>query len=124
MSQAVFRTISVRELLADQLLDLSKKMKLSLSKADMLVVQQIFNDEGRDPTDVELEVIAQMNGDFLRAVFKKREEVAGGGALGSVHQIAAVEVVVPEIDHDFIELPLAHHGARHSAARDFTQELE
>lgn len=34
-------------------------MKLSLSKADMQVVQQIFNDEGRDPTDVELEVIAQ-----------------------------------------------------------------
>ena len=57
--RAVFRTIPVRELLADQLLDLSKKMKLSLSKADMLVVQQIFNDEGRDPTDVELEVIAQ-----------------------------------------------------------------
>jgi phosphoribosylformylglycinamidine synthase II len=57
--RAVFRTISVRDLAADQLLDLSKKMKLSLSKADMQVVQQIFNDEGRDPTDVELEVIAQ-----------------------------------------------------------------
>jgi len=57
--RAVFRIIPVRELAADQLLDLSKKMKLSLSKADMQVVQQIFNDEGRDPTDVELEVIAQ-----------------------------------------------------------------
>jgi phosphoribosylformylglycinamidine (FGAM) synthase-like enzyme len=57
--RAVFRTISVRDLAADQLLDLSKKMKLSLSKADMQAVQQIFNDEGRDPTDVELEVIAQ-----------------------------------------------------------------
>lgn len=57
--RAVFRTIPVRELPADQLLDLSKRMKLSLSKADMLVVQQIFNEEGRDPTDVELEVIAQ-----------------------------------------------------------------
>ncbi|MES2735163.1 MAG: phosphoribosylformylglycinamidine synthase subunit PurL [Verrucomicrobiota bacterium] len=57
--RAVFRTISVRDLSADQLLDLSKKMKLSLSKVDMQAVQQIFNDEGRDPTDVELEVIAQ-----------------------------------------------------------------
>lgn len=55
----MFRTISVRDLAADQLLDLSKKMKLSLSKADMQAVQQIFHDEGRDPTDVELEVIAQ-----------------------------------------------------------------
>lgn len=59
MSQAVFRTLPIRDLSADLLLDLSKKMKLSLSKADMVAVQQIFNDEGRDPTDVELEVIAQ-----------------------------------------------------------------
>jgi phosphoribosylformylglycinamidine synthase II len=59
MSQAVFRTIPIRDLIADQLLDLSKKMKLSLSRADMLVVQEIFQNEGRDPTDVELEVIAQ-----------------------------------------------------------------
>lgn len=58
-AQAVFRTIPIRELIADQLLELSKRMKLSLSRADMLVVQQVFNEEGRDPTDVELEVIAQ-----------------------------------------------------------------
>lgn len=57
--RAVFRTVPVRELNADQLLDLSKKMKLSLSRADMQVVHQIFQEEGRDPTDVELEVIAQ-----------------------------------------------------------------
>lgn len=57
--RAVFRTVPVRDLSADQLLDLSKRMKLSLSRADMLVVQQIFQEEGRDPTDVELEVIAQ-----------------------------------------------------------------
>lgn len=59
MSQAVFRSIPLRELTADQLLELSKRMKLSLSKADMLAVQKIYNDEGREPTDVELEVIAQ-----------------------------------------------------------------
>jgi phosphoribosylformylglycinamidine (FGAM) synthase-like enzyme len=59
MSQAVFRSIPLRDLTADQLLDLSKRMKLSLSKADMLAVQKIFQDEGRDPTDVEMEVIAQ-----------------------------------------------------------------
>ena len=34
-------------------------MKLSLSTEDMLVVQQIFCEIDRDPTDVELEVIAQ-----------------------------------------------------------------
>jgi succinate dehydrogenase / fumarate reductase iron-sulfur subunit len=36
--------------------------------------------EANCPANIKLEVIAQMNGDFLRSVFKKREEVAGGGA--------------------------------------------
>ena len=59
MSKAVFRSIPLRDLTADQLFDLSKRMKLSLSKADMLAVQKIYQDEGREPTDVEMEVIAQ-----------------------------------------------------------------
>ena len=57
--RAVYRTIPIRELIADKLVDLSKQMKLSLSRADMLAVQRIFQAEERDPTDVELEVIAQ-----------------------------------------------------------------
>ncbi len=56
---ATFRTIPIRDLIADDLLDLSKGMKLSLSREDMLAVQKIFQEEDRDPTDVELEVIAQ-----------------------------------------------------------------
>jgi succinate dehydrogenase / fumarate reductase, iron-sulfur subunit len=36
--------------------------------------------EANCPANIKLEVIAQMNGDFLRAVFKKREEASGGGA--------------------------------------------
>ncbi len=42
-----------------ELVDLSGRMKLSLSGEDMLAVQKIFQDWGREPTDVELEVIAQ-----------------------------------------------------------------
>lgn len=42
MSQAVFRTLPIRDLSADLLLDLSKKMKLSLSKADMVAVRRIL----------------------------------------------------------------------------------
>lgn len=56
---AVFRTIPVRDLSPDALLQLSKDMKLSLSSEDMVEVQKIFDEENRDPTDVELEVIAQ-----------------------------------------------------------------
>ncbi len=57
--QAIFRHIPIRDLDADQLLALSQQMKLSLSKADMLAVQKMYQEENREPTDVELEVIAQ-----------------------------------------------------------------
>lgn len=56
---ATYRHIPVRDLSSDQLLELSKTMKLSLSREDMEVVQQIFRGMEREPTDVELEVIAQ-----------------------------------------------------------------
>ncbi len=57
--RAVFRHIPITSLSGDELLDLSKRLKLSLSKEDMLAVQAIFKEENREPTDVELEVIAQ-----------------------------------------------------------------
>lgn len=56
---ATYRTIPVRNLSEAELTQLSQDMKLSLSTEDMLVVQQIFCEIGREPTDVELEVIAQ-----------------------------------------------------------------
>lgn len=59
MSKAVYRHIPITQLSADELLDLSKKHKLSLSKEDMVVIQAMFKEEKREPTDVELEVIAQ-----------------------------------------------------------------
>ena len=58
MSAKTYRTVPVRNLSSDELLELSKKQKLSLSREDMEVVQQIFREIDRDPTDVELEVIA------------------------------------------------------------------
>ncbi len=56
---ATYRSIPIRELSIDALTQLSSDMKLSLSTEDMTVVQQIFCEIGREPTDVELEVIAQ-----------------------------------------------------------------
>ncbi len=56
---ATYRTIPIRSLTEAELTALSQNMKLSLSTEDMLVVQQIFNEIDREPTDVELEVIAQ-----------------------------------------------------------------
>ncbi|MCB1226765.1 MAG: phosphoribosylformylglycinamidine synthase subunit PurL [Verrucomicrobiales bacterium] len=57
--EARYRHIPLRDLDGDALLKLSQQMKLSLSREDMLAVQKIYQEEGREPTDVELEVIAQ-----------------------------------------------------------------
>lgn len=54
-----YRRIRISELGPDELLELSQVMKLSLSTEDMEEVQSIYRDWGREPTDVELEVIAQ-----------------------------------------------------------------
>ncbi len=54
-----YRSIPIRSLSGEDLERLSTDMKLSLSRDDMLAVQDYFNDADREPTDVELEVIAQ-----------------------------------------------------------------
>ncbi len=54
-----FRRLKISDLSGDKLLELSQTMKLSLSMEDMLAVQKIYKDWDREPTDVELEVIAQ-----------------------------------------------------------------
>ncbi|QQL44128.1 phosphoribosylformylglycinamidine synthase subunit PurL [Sulfuriroseicoccus oceanibius] len=58
-TEANYRSVPVRDLDADALVALSGEMKLSLSREDMLAVQAYYNEAGREPTDVELEVIAQ-----------------------------------------------------------------
>ena len=54
-----YRTVPVLQLDAEALHGISKEMKLSLSREDMLAVQKYYAETGREPTDVELEVIAQ-----------------------------------------------------------------
>ncbi len=54
-----YRHIPVRSLDGEALERLSQDMKLSLSRADMEAVRAYFEEAGREPTDVELEVIAQ-----------------------------------------------------------------
>jgi phosphoribosylformylglycinamidine synthase subunit PurSL len=54
-----FRTIPILALSTTELEALSKAMKLSLSADDMEAVRAYYKETGREPTDVELEVIAQ-----------------------------------------------------------------
>jgi len=59
LSTPTYTTIPVRELGETELTTLSSNMKLSLSTEDMLAVQAHYKELDRDPTCVELEVIAQ-----------------------------------------------------------------
>ena len=51
--------VSIRGLSDDQLLSLSKDRRAALDLAEMQAIQRYFHGEGRDPTDVEFETIAQ-----------------------------------------------------------------
>lgn len=57
--ESSFTEIPILALDGSGLEQLSQRMKLSLSRQDMEAVQAIFAEWGREPTDVELEVIAQ-----------------------------------------------------------------
>jgi phosphoribosylformylglycinamidine synthase len=56
---ANYSTIEILNLSDRQLIDLSKKKVLSLSLAEMKAVQEYFKKLKRNPTDVEMETIAQ-----------------------------------------------------------------
>ena len=53
------RTVALSGLNDEALLEISREGLLSLNAAEMRTVQAYFEKEGRDPTDVELETIAQ-----------------------------------------------------------------
>lgn len=58
-SDGLVETIAIREANEEDLLNISKERRLSLDLNEMQAVQAWYTDEGRDPTDVELEMIAQ-----------------------------------------------------------------
>lgn len=58
-TQACFESVPLCKLSPEALEKLSKQRKLGLSKQDMQEVQKYFVEAEREPTDVELEVIAQ-----------------------------------------------------------------
>ena len=58
-SSGAIETLPVRNLSKDQLLALSKDRRAALDLAEMQAIQDYFIKEGRDPTDVEFETIAQ-----------------------------------------------------------------
>ncbi|HEX5941387.1 MAG TPA: phosphoribosylformylglycinamidine synthase subunit PurS, partial [Anaerolineales bacterium] len=58
-SSSTVDILPVRDLSSEQLLALSKERRAALDLAEMQAIQNYFNQEQRDPTDVEFETIAQ-----------------------------------------------------------------
>ena len=98
-----YRTVPVLQLDAEALHGISKEMKLSLSREDMLAVQAYFAEAGREPTDVELEVIAQTWSEHCKhRIFSAR----------IVHTVDGDEEVVDGIFKTFIRKPSEEIMAR------------
>ena len=58
-SRFELRHVPLRELSDEQLRKLSRDAHLFLSQAEMKAIQSYFREEGREPTDIELETLAQ-----------------------------------------------------------------
>lgn len=59
VEKAVYHHVAIRDLEPDALTAVSEDRKLGLLPEDMIEVQKYYREAGREPTDVELEVIAQ-----------------------------------------------------------------
>lgn len=71
--------IALRELEDDELLTLSRGRRAALDLAEMQAIQHYFRAEGRDPTDVEFETIAQTWSEHcVHKTFKAQIEVGSG----------------------------------------------
>ncbi|HID77674.1 MAG TPA: phosphoribosylformylglycinamidine synthase subunit PurL [Planctomycetaceae bacterium] len=75
-------TIPLHDLDDDALLILSRERALALNIAEMRAIQRYFADEGRDPTDVELETLAQTWSEHcVHKTFKAEIECRGEACL-------------------------------------------
>ncbi len=96
MSEKTYRIVPIRDLTSDQLAELSKAQKLSLSTEDMEVIQKIFIEEGREPTDVELEVIAQTWSEHCKhRIFSAEIEHTSNGSKETVKSLFKTYILRP-----------------------------
>lgn len=85
-------TVSLEGLSDEELLQTSRDRVLSLSLEEMLAARAYFRREGRDPTDVELETIAQTWSEHcvhktFRATIDYEERTAAGTRTERIHSL-------------------------------------
>lgn len=92
----LYRHIPIRDLSGEQLKDLSDTMKLSLSREDMEVVQGIYREWDREPTDVEMEVIAQTWSEHCKhRIFAATIEHATPTGTETIHSLFKTFIKIP-----------------------------
>jgi phosphoribosylformylglycinamidine synthase len=75
-SSGAIETISIRDINDDELLALSRDRRAALDLVEMQAIQNYFFKEGRDPTDVEFETIAQTWSEHcVHKTFKAKIEI-------------------------------------------------
>ena len=91
----IVETVAVRTLSPDELLALSKRRLLSLDLAEMQTIQQFYVEQGRDPTDVELETLAQTWSEHcVHKTFKAIVDFTWLDAAGNVRQRETVDGLI------------------------------
>ena len=84
-SSGTVETISIRDLSDEELLALSKERRAALDLAEMKAIQNYFFKEGRDPTDVEFETIAQTWSEHcVHKTFKAKVTLNDGQVIDSL----------------------------------------
>ncbi|MES2706598.1 MAG: phosphoribosylformylglycinamidine synthase subunit PurL [Verrucomicrobiota bacterium] len=97
-----YRTIPILALSTSELEALSKSMKLSLSGADMEAVRAYYKEQDREPTDVELEVIAQTWSEHCKhRIFSARIQHTRDGKTGEIDGI--FKTFIRKISLDIME---------------------
>ncbi len=88
-------TVPLRILADEELLALSKRRLLSLDLAEMQTIQRFYVEQGRDPTDVELETLAQTWSEHcVHKTFKAQIDFTWLDAGGNVRQQETVDGLI------------------------------
>ena len=88
-------TVALRHLGSEELLALSKRRLLSLDLTEMRTIQHYYADLGRDPTDVELETLAQSWSEHcVHKTFKAQVDFTWLDAEGKVRQQELIDGLI------------------------------
>lgn len=107
------RTVGIIGLTGSQLVELSEKMALGLSSDELLMLQNYFTDLNRDPTDIELQAMAQAWSEhccYKSSKFYLKKYLSG---LKTPYTILAMEddagVVEFDSDHSYVVKMESHN---------------